>query len=114
MTIINAFKNSNLKAFVHKAALAGVIAAAAFMATPQKANAQVGIGIRFGHPGYVARVPVYQAPVYDTPVYGASTNYGYVVPTPYAYGYDHGRDWDRHDWDRRRFAERNFRGSGRR
>ena len=68
MKIINAL---NLKAVFTKAAIVGAVAGAALLATPAKANAQVAIGIHFGHrPVYVAPAPYYAPPVYAAPAYG--------------------------------------------
>ena len=104
MKIIN---RNNVKAIFPKAALAGLVAAAAFMAAPQKANAQVAFGIQFGHPGYVARVPVYQQPYVERP-YVETYNAGYYAPAPY--GFDRRRDWERHEFEERRKREsREFR-----
>ena len=74
----------------------GLVAGAAFMAAPAKANAQVAVGIRFGRPIY--RRPIYVAPpVYVAPV-GPAYAYGYgpAYYGPRGYAYDH-RGWDRRD-----------------
>ena len=74
---------TNLKAILTKTAMVGLVAGAALMAAPQKANAQVAIGIHFGHrPVYVAPAPYYVPPVAYGPAYVAPA-YGY-------YGYDRG------------------------
>ncbi len=98
--VMKIIKSSNVKALFTKAALAGLVAGAAFMAAPQKANAQVAFGIQLGRPGYVARVPVYQQPYVET--YNAGY---YAAPAPYAYGFDGRRDWDRHEFEERREHE---------
>ena len=87
---------TNLKALLTKAAIAGLVAGAAFMAAPQQANAQVAVGLRFGH----ARVGVYApGPVYAEP-------YRYYAPPPVyvappVYGYYGGRYYERR-WNGRR------------
>lgn len=92
MKLINALKFTNLKALFTKTAMVGLVAGAAFMAAPQKANAQVAFGVHFGRPIY--RRPYYAPPVYIAPV-GPAYAYG-----PAYYGYDH-RYWDRREhWDR--------------
>jgi hypothetical protein len=97
MKIANSFKLANVKALFTKAAMIGLVAGAAFMAAPAKANAQIAVGIRFGRPIY--RRPVYVAPV---PIY-AGPAYGYAP----AYGYDRRPDWDRdHRYDRGRDFDR--------
>jgi hypothetical protein len=98
MKITNRFQIANVKALFTKAATVALVAGAAFMAAPQKANAQVAFGIQFGRPiyrrpYYVAPAPVYVRP-YAAPVY---------VGPGYGYGYYH------HDWDRRREWERDRR-----
>lgn len=76
MSIINALKPTNLKAVFTRTAIAGALAGAAMLATPT-ANAQVAIGIHFGHrPVYVAPAPFYAPPVYAGPAFG----YGYPGP----------------------------------
>lgn len=105
MKLTNALNLVNAKAFFTRAAMVGLVAGAAFMATPAKANAQVAFGLRVGHarvgvyapgPVYYNPAPVYYnpAPVYAAPAYG----YGYE-------GYRHDRDWDR---DRRDFDRRDY------
>lgn len=93
----------NVKALLTRAAVAGVVAGAAFLAAPQKANAQVAFGVQFGRPVYrgpVYRGPAYRRPVYAAPVYGPR----YYAPAPvvaYGYGYSPGFGYDRHlAWER--------------
>jgi hypothetical protein len=81
MKLIKALKLTNVKTVITRAAAVALIAGAAFLATPAKANAQVAVGFRAGHvrvgvgipgPVYVAPRPYYRAPVYvaPAPVYG--------------------------------------------
>jgi hypothetical protein len=98
MKIANALRLSNVKTLFPKAALLGLVAGAAFLAAPQKANAQVAFGVRVGPARvFVAPRPIYVAPrrYYAPPVY--------VAPAPvYGYGYYHRDFYDRR-WDHRRF-----------
>ena len=58
-------KIANVKALVTKAIVAAVAAGALLFAAPTKSQAQVFVGLRFGHPaarGYVAPAPIYAAP----------------------------------------------------
>lgn len=57
-------KLTNVKGFVTKAILGTVAAGALLFAAPTKSQAQVFVGLRFGHPRavYVAPAPVYVAP----------------------------------------------------
>ena len=81
MKLTNALKLNNVKTALTRAAAVALVAGAAFLATPAKANAQVAVGFRAGHvavgvgiPGrvYAAPAPYYAAPVYvaPAPVYG--------------------------------------------
>jgi hypothetical protein len=108
MKINNRFQIANVKALFTKAATVAIVAGAAFMAAPQKANAQVAFGIQFGRPAYRRPVYVAPAPVYVQPSYEARY---YAAPRyGFSYGYLEHRDraWDRrreferdhHDWDR--------------
>ncbi len=100
MKLINALKLTNVKTAVTRAAAVALVAGAAFLATPAKANAQVAVGFRAGHvavgvgiPGrvYVASRPYYAAPVYVAP----EPVYGYYGPRVV---------YDRHlGWHDRRF-----------
>ncbi len=83
-------KTANWKAALAKVFTVGLIAAAA-VAAPSKAGAQVSFGVRIGGPVYVA--PPYRRPVYVAPAPV------YVGPA-YGYGY-YGRDSHSHAWDRR-------------
>jgi hypothetical protein len=100
MKITNVLNLANAKALLTRAAMVGLVAGAAFMATPAKANAQVALGLRIGHarvgvyapgPAYYNPAPVYYnpGPVYVAPAYG------------YAYGYrpDYNRYRDHRDFD---------------
>ena len=81
-----------------KTAAVALVAGAALLATPRKAEAQAVIGFRAGHArvgvgfGYAPAYPAYAAPVYAPPVYG----YGYAAPS---YGYYGGGPYYRRDWD---------------
>jgi hypothetical protein len=107
MKLTNALKLNNVKELTTKAAMVAVLAGAAFLATPTKANAQVALGVRIGHArvgvgvGYVAPRPYYGAPygpVYAPPVYAPPV---YVAPAA-AYGYyGPGVVYDRRGWDHR-------------
>jgi hypothetical protein len=57
-------KIANVKGLVTKTIVAAVAAGALFFATPTKSQAQVVVGLRFGHPApvYVAPAPIYVAP----------------------------------------------------
>ena len=58
-------KIANVKALVTKAIVAAVAAGALLFAAPTKSQAQVFVGLRFGHPAarvYVAPAPIYAAP----------------------------------------------------
>ena len=81
MKMIDALKRNNLKTIITRAATVALVAGAAFLATPAKANAQAVFGFRAGHVGvrvgipgpvYVAPRPYYAPPVYvaPAPVYG--------------------------------------------
>jgi hypothetical protein len=100
MKLTNALKLNTVKTLTTKAAMVAVLAGAAFLATPTKANAQVAFGVRVGHVGvgYVAPRRYYVAPyerVYAPPVYVAPAPvYGYYGPRVI---YDRRHDWDRHD-----------------
>jgi hypothetical protein len=107
MKTTNVLNFSNAKALITKAAMVGLVAGAALLAAPTKANAQVAFGLRIGHarvgvygpgPAYYNPGPVYYGPrpVYVAPAYG----YGYYGAPGYR------RDWDRRDWDRRRWDHR--------
>ncbi len=109
MKIVNAL-TANIEAVLTRTAMVALVAGAAFMATPAKANAQVSFGVRVGPVvggyGYVRPRPIYvePRPVYVPPVYGAPV-YGYYGARP---GYDRHDAWvrheeldRRHDWDRR-------------
>ncbi len=49
----NSIKTNGLKGIFTKVLLAGSMAAAVFMAAPQKAEAQrIAVGVQFGHPVY--------------------------------------------------------------
>jgi hypothetical protein len=90
MKLANALKLNNVKTAVTRAAAVALVAGAAFLATPAKANAQVAFGFRAGHvrvgvgipgPVYVAPRPYYPAPVYVAPApvyryYGPRVVYG--------------------------------------
>jgi len=66
----NSIKAFSLKGILTKVTVAGALAGAVFMVSPQKAEAQgFRVGVQFGQPGYYAPV----APV----VYGPSYGYGY-------------------------------------
>jgi len=106
MKIINGFNLT--KAIFPKAALLG-LAAAAFMAAPQKASAQVAIGIHFGHrPVYAAPVPAY-VPAYNQPYIA---DYGFYPQATVVYGSDR-RDWNRREFDHRDFDHRENFNNGR-
>jgi hypothetical protein len=109
MKIVNALTNTNVKALFTRTAMAVVVAGAALMATPTKANAQVSFRIRVGRP-YYAPAPIYVAPrpIYVPPVRvyapGVYVAPGYGFPGGY---YDRRADFYRHhDWDRRRDWDR--------
>jgi uncharacterized membrane protein len=93
--IANTVRNTTT-ATLTKVATAGVLAAAVFMATPNKAQAQVRFGVRIGGP--VVYGPVYApAPVIVRPYpvyrgyYGPAYGYGY---RPYFREHDRfHRDW---------------------
>ena len=53
---------TNVKAMVAKMFTVGLLAGAVVIAAPNKAQAQIGIGVRIGS--------VYHQPVYEAPVYG--------------------------------------------
>jgi hypothetical protein len=58
-------KLANVKGIVTKAIVATVAAGALLFAAPTKSQAQVFVGLRFGHPAarvYVAPAPIYVAP----------------------------------------------------
>jgi hypothetical protein len=85
MKLINALKLNNVKTAVTRAAAIALVAGAAFLATPAKANAQVAVGFRAGHVGIGVgiRGSVYVAPrrYYAPPVYVAPAPvYGYYGP----------------------------------
>ena len=94
---------------IKKAALAlfGLICAIGITA-PQKANAQVGVGVYVGpRPVYVAPRPVVVAPAYAYTFYAPGRVFvgGYWYPRWYAYrhfGYRayYGRPYYRHGWRR--------------
>lgn len=66
-------KITNVKAMVAKGLTVGLLAAAVVMAAPAKAEAQVAVGVRFGHV-YGPHRPVFLAPA---PVYGGFYGRGY-------------------------------------
>jgi hypothetical protein len=84
-------KIANVKALVTKTLVAAVAAGAFLFAAPAKSQAQVFVGLRFGHPA-----PVYVAPA---PAYYAPAPYGYAR-----------RDaWIRHqEWERAHRFERPY------
>ena len=85
-------KTANWKATLARVFTVGVIAAAAAVAAPSRAEAQVSFGVRIGVPVYVA--PPYRRPVYvsPAPVY-VGPGYGY------GYGY-YGREYHPYAWGR--------------
>ena len=101
MKISNVLHLADAKTLITRAAMVGLVAGAAFLATPAKANAQVALGLRIGH----ARVGVYApGPAYYNPgsaYYNPAPVYYnpgpvYVAPAPvYGYGYRHDHDWAR-------------------
>ncbi len=100
MKLTNTLKLTHIKSAVARAAVVTLVAGAALLATPTKANAQVAVGFRVGHvavgvgipgPVYVAPRPYYPAPVYVAP----APVYGYYGPRVV---------YDRHfGWHDRRF-----------
>ncbi len=82
-------KTTNWKAALAKMVTVGLVAAAT-VAVPSTAEAQVSFGIRVGG-------PVYGTPPYRRPIYVAPAPV-YVGPE-YGYGYA-GRDFHRHAWTR--------------
>jgi hypothetical protein len=60
-------KIANVKGLVTKSLVAAVAAGALLFAAPTKSQAQVFIGLRFGHPAPVVVAPAYRAPVYVAP-----------------------------------------------
>ncbi|HST10266.1 MAG TPA: hypothetical protein VLL05_07805 [Terriglobales bacterium] len=99
-------------------AVFGLLAVLAF-ATPQKANAQVAIGVTIGGPvyarpvypyryGYVAAPPVY---TYRPYVYPRPINYGRVYDRPYwrHERFERHEYWEHRDRDRDRFRGDRFR-----
>jgi hypothetical protein len=64
-------KIANVKGFVTKTIVAAVAAGALLFAAPTRSQAQVVVGLRFGHPApvYVAPAPIYVAP-YGVAPYG--------------------------------------------
>ncbi len=99
-------KITNVKAMVAKFFTVGLLAAAVFIATPSKAEAQVGIGVRIGPAPYFG--PVYRRPVYVAP----APVYGYYGPAFYGrpYGWDRHEEFIRHEeherFDHDRFGRR--------
>ncbi len=98
-TLFTTLKNNAIKT-----AAVALVAGAALLATPQRANAQVGIGFHVGHArvgvGYAPVYP-YAAPVYAPPVYG----YGYAAPV---YGY-YGHGYYGHPYYGRGYYGRRYR-----
>jgi len=85
MKLTNALKLTNVKTAVTRAAAVALVAGAAFLATPAKANAQVAFGFRAHHVavGVGLPGPVYVGPrrYYAPPVYVAPAPvYGYYGP----------------------------------
>jgi len=74
-------KITNLKATVGKVFTVGLLAGAVAMAAPQKAEAQVRFGVRFGGPVYVGHP-------YRPYVYAAPVPYGYYGYGPRRFYYD--------------------------
>lgn len=124
MKTTNALHAGSLKTLFIKLALISLVAGAALLATPARANAQVAFGFRIGP----ARVGVYApGPAYDAPTYGyyapapayyapepvyAAPAYGYYTDSGYgrheAWTREHGDFDHRHfDHDRRDFDRRN-------
>ena len=83
MKTTNRFKLANIRGFVTRAALTGLVAVAAFLAAPGKASAQVAFGVQFGRLVYRRPFPA-PAPVfggyYHGPVYAYRGGFN-----PYAY-----------------------------
>jgi hypothetical protein len=85
MKLTNAITLNTVKTAVTRAAAIALVAGAAFLATPAKANAQVAVGFRAGHvrvgvgipgPVYAVPRPYYPAPRYVAPAPG----YGFYGP----------------------------------
>jgi hypothetical protein len=89
MKLINPLKLNTVKTTLTRTAAVALVAAAAFLATPAKANAQVAFGVRVGPVAVYHRGPVYARP-YVRPYVRP---YGYYAPAPViveqtpAYGY---------------------------
>ena len=82
----------NLKAIALKLATLGTLAAAFFVASPAKANAQVSFGVRVGGP--VVYPYGHVRPYYAPPVYGG---YGYYGHAYYGHPY-YGRGFYGHPY----------------
>jgi hypothetical protein len=99
MKLTNALKLNHVRTAVTRAAAIALVAGAAFLATPAKANAQVAVGFRDHHVGVAIGFPgpVYVAPrrYYAPPVY--------VAPAPVYRYYGPRVVYGRPYWHDRRF-----------
>ncbi len=85
----NSIKAFSLKGILTKVVVTGALAAAFFMAAPQKAEAQgFRIGVQIGHP-YYSR-PYYGRPYYAPPVYGPVYGPGFYAERRH-------EEWLRHE-----------------
>jgi hypothetical protein len=84
-------KIANLKSMILKGAAVGLLAGAFALAAPAKADAQVVVGVVFGHPHYAyGYAPRYYAPRVYAPGYYAPGYYGWHRPV---YHNDYRRRW---------------------
>jgi hypothetical protein len=96
MKLTHALKLTNVKTTVARAAAVALVAGAAFLATPAKANAQVAFGFRTHHVAVGVGLP--------GPVYGGPGRYYappvYVAPAP-VYSFERGYYGPRVVYERR-------------
>lgn len=91
-------KLTSIKAMVAKAMAVGLVAGALVLAAPQKAQAQVRIGVQFGYPPVYAYAPGYAYPSYPPDYYARRDYYERLRCER-----ERQREaWERHEaWERR-------------